>query len=69
VYCPASASSNTVCPCHDSVFNGNGDRISGPAPRGLDHFAVSFSGTGLAARILVDPCTIVTDRAARALPP
>ena len=25
------------CPCHGSVFAMNGERISGPAPRGLDY--------------------------------
>lgn len=24
------------CPCHDSYFNADGDRLSGPAQRGLD---------------------------------
>ncbi len=24
------------CPCHDSVFDASGARLSGPAPRGLD---------------------------------
>jgi Rieske Fe-S protein len=29
-------SSQFFCPCHDSYFNADGERISGPARRGLD---------------------------------
>jgi Rieske Fe-S protein len=29
------------CPCHGSVFDIGGEWISGPAPRGLDQYAVS----------------------------
>lgn len=29
-----------ACPCHGSQFQENGDWIAGPAPRGLDRFAV-----------------------------
>lgn len=28
------------CPCHGSVFSRGGDFLSGPAPRGMDQFAV-----------------------------
>lgn len=28
------------CPCHGSVFNRGGDHQAGPAPRGMDRFAV-----------------------------
>jgi cytochrome b6-f complex iron-sulfur subunit len=38
---PFCASSGQFeCPCHGSVFNRAGDYISGPSPRGLDHYAV-----------------------------
>lgn len=34
------------CPCHGSQYNRVGEKKSGPAPRGMDHFAVTVSGTG-----------------------
>jgi Rieske Fe-S protein len=30
-----------LCPCHNSTFNVDGDRLSGPAPRGLYRFRVT----------------------------
>ena len=39
---PFCASSGQFeCPCHGSVFNRAGDYVSGPAPRGLDHYAAT----------------------------
>ena len=32
------------CPCHGSQYNRVGEKKGGPAPRGLDHFAMSVSG-------------------------
>ncbi len=32
------------CPCHAAEFNRVGERKGGPAPRGLDHFAVAVDG-------------------------
>jgi len=35
------------CPCHGSQYNQVGERKGGPAPRGLDRFAVEVSGSAL----------------------
>ena len=43
------------CPCHGSQYNRVGERKAGPAPRGLDHFAVDVSG----GRVSVDTKTVV----------
>ena len=32
------------CPCHGSQYNRVGEKKGGPAPRGLDRFAISVSG-------------------------
>lgn len=37
-YVPAS--NDFRCPCHGSIYEYNGNRISGPAPRPLDYMAV-----------------------------
>jgi len=29
-----------ICPCHGSQYENDGDYISGPSPRSLDHFAI-----------------------------
>lgn len=35
------------CPCHGSIFTPYGERVSGPAPRGLDLFGIRIEpGTG-----------------------
>ncbi len=34
------------CPCHGSQYNRVGEKKSGPAPRGMDHFALTVSGSG-----------------------
>ena len=34
------------CPCHGSQYNRVGEKKGGPAPRGMDHFAVTVSPTG-----------------------
>jgi cytochrome b6-f complex iron-sulfur subunit len=44
------------CPCHGSKYNRVGEKRGGPAPRGLDHFALTVSG----GSITVDTGTIVT---------
>jgi cytochrome b6-f complex iron-sulfur subunit len=35
------------CPCHGSQYNNVGEKKGGPAPRGLDRFAISISGSNL----------------------
>jgi cytochrome b6-f complex iron-sulfur subunit len=32
------------CPCHGSRYDGVGEQRRGPAPRGLDHYAVTIEG-------------------------
>jgi len=34
------------CPCHGSQYNRVGEKKAGPAPRGMDHFAISVSPSG-----------------------
>jgi cytochrome b6-f complex iron-sulfur subunit len=34
------------CPCHGSQYNRVGEKKGGPAPRGMDRFILSVSGTG-----------------------
>ena len=34
------------CPCHGSQYNKVGEKKAGPAPRGMDHFVLTVSGTG-----------------------
>ncbi|MFH1060872.1 MAG: Rieske 2Fe-2S domain-containing protein, partial [Pseudomonadota bacterium] len=41
-----------LCPCHGSAFAADGQRLFGPAPRGLNHLWVSLDNHGHA---LVDP--------------
>ncbi|MGI8757118.1 MAG: ubiquinol-cytochrome c reductase iron-sulfur subunit [Acidimicrobiales bacterium] len=43
------------CPCHGSQYNRVGEKKAGPAPRGLDHFAMAVSGGSLS----VDTGTII----------
>jgi cytochrome b6-f complex iron-sulfur subunit len=33
------------CPCHGSQYNRVGEKKGGPAPRGLDRFAVTVTGS------------------------
>src|SRR5258708_10647459 len=35
------------CPCHGSQYNRVGEKKGGPAPRGLDRFAISVTGGNL----------------------
>ena len=43
------------CPCHGSQYNQVGEKKGGPAPRGLDRFAMTVSG----GRLSVDTGTII----------
>ena len=43
------------CPCHGSQYNRIGEKKGGPAPRGMDHFAVTVGGTG---DVIIDTSTV-----------
>jgi cytochrome b6-f complex iron-sulfur subunit len=43
------------CPCHGSVYNVIGEYEAGPAPRGLDRYAVSIKN----GQVMVDTTTLV----------
>ena len=43
------------CPCHGSQYNKVGEKTGGPAPRGLDRFAVAVEG----GAIVVDTAAVV----------
>lgn len=44
------------CPCHGSQYNRVGEKRGGPAPRGMDRFAMSVSSSGV---LTVDTGTII----------
>jgi cytochrome b6-f complex iron-sulfur subunit len=44
------------CPCHGSQYNRVGERKGGPAPRGLDHFAVAVDAGG---QITIDTSKVI----------
>jgi cytochrome b6-f complex iron-sulfur subunit len=44
------------CPCHGSKYNRVGEKRGGPAPRGMDRFAMSVDGSG---NFIVDTGTVV----------
>jgi cytochrome b6-f complex iron-sulfur subunit len=43
------------CPCHGSKYNKVGEKVGGPAPRGLDRFVLTVSG----GSIVVDTGNLV----------
>ena len=53
-WCPSSQWFE--CPCHGSKYNRVGEKQGGPAPRGLDRFALQVSG----GNIIVDTGLLVT---------
>jgi cytochrome b6-f complex iron-sulfur subunit len=44
------------CPCHGSQFNQVGEKKGGPAPRGMDHFAISVGG----GNVVIDTGAVFT---------
>jgi nitrite reductase/ring-hydroxylating ferredoxin subunit len=44
-YCESSG--RFECACHGSVFDLGGEWIQGPAPRGMDHFAITVDANGV----------------------
>ena len=53
-HCPTSTLFE--CPCHGSKYRLNGEYYGGPAPRGLDRFPITLSGSS----VMVDTGTVVT---------
>ena len=45
------------CPCHGSQYNRVGEKKAGPAPRGMDHFALSVGPSG---DVIIDTSTVFT---------
>ena len=43
------------CPCHGSQYNRVGEKKGGPAPRGLDRFALAVEG----GQVVVDTSTVI----------
>jgi cytochrome b6-f complex iron-sulfur subunit len=48
------------CPCHGSQYNRAGEKKGGPAPRGMDHFAIAVSASG---DVVIDTSTVFTGAA------
>jgi cytochrome b6-f complex iron-sulfur subunit len=47
------------CGCHGSQYNRVGEKRGGPAPRGMDRFAMEVSGSGDSAVLSVDTGTVI----------
>jgi cytochrome b6-f complex iron-sulfur subunit len=47
------------CPCHGSQYNRVGEKKAGPAPRGMDHFALIIGANG---DVVVDTGTVFPGR-------
>ena len=55
---PQCASSQWFeCPCHGSQYNQVGEKKAGPAPRGMDRFAISVDASG---DVVIDTGTVFT---------
>ena len=55
-YCESSG--RFECPCHGSVYDLGGEWIAGPAPRGLDRFALAIDGTS--GNLVADTSKLLT---------
>jgi menaquinol-cytochrome c reductase iron-sulfur subunit len=63
---PTNGVASFGCPCHGSVFDGEGNRTAGPAPRPLDRYEFSVDGGRLRLHDLVSISRVEgTGRAAR----
>jgi cytochrome b6-f complex iron-sulfur subunit len=57
---PECASSQWFeCPCHGSQYNRVGEKKGGPAPRGMDHFALTVAANG---DVTIDTGTVYVGR-------
>jgi len=45
------------CPCHGSQYNRVGEKKAGPAPRGMDQFAITVTAT---SDVIIDTSTVFT---------
>jgi cytochrome b6-f complex iron-sulfur subunit len=54
-----------ICPCHGSVYQYDGARVSGPAPRGLDIMPMTVLDDG-AITVDTNPSTVILGDADRA---
>ncbi|MFP4322875.1 MAG: ubiquinol-cytochrome c reductase iron-sulfur subunit [Anaerolineales bacterium] len=70
LYAWVDANNRFECPCHGSKFAQNGDYIEGPAPRGLDRFAltvVTSSGEQLVTDVTGNPVFVDKTQVAEVL--
>lgn len=47
-----------ICPCHGSIYEYNGSRVSGPAPRAMDAFPVTVNDNG-SLTVNTDPAGVI----------
>ena len=45
-YTASNLGAGFTCYCHTSVFDGNGNKVSGPTPTGLPHYALTTDSSG-----------------------
>ncbi len=63
---PASATAQSICPCHSTHFDANGDvQPGGETTQNLPHYSVAINS----GRVIVDTSVTLTDRAARTVVP